>query len=169
MENMEIILSDMNKGKINTFLNRDFKIKSLNVKSSHFYDNKKKMDLTLLDVEDFEYILSPIGTGNIVLEKLDLGIEINDVVIILSFDEVLGDIVINFPESEVLSNEYEEIQRKLLDIITYTMNLKEKYNIPKVIFGYEPATSPDSMLLELTNNMVNYEKEIDKLIQSLSV
>ena len=127
------------------------------------------MDLTLLDVEDFEYILSPIGTGNIVLEKLDLGIEINDVVIILSFDEVLGDIVINFPESEVLSNEYEEIQRKLLDIITYTMNLKEKYNIPKVIFGYEPATSPDSMLLELTNNMVNYEKEIDKLIQSLSV
>jgi len=127
------------------------------------------MDLTLLGVEDFEYILSPIGTGNIVLEKLDLGIEINDVVIILSFDEVLGDIVINFPESEVLSNEYEEIQRKLLDIITYTMNLKEKYNIPKVIFGYEPATSPDSMLLELTNNMVNYEKEIDKLIQSLSV
>ncbi len=109
-------------------------------------------------------ILSPKGTGNIVLEQLQLGITLKDVVIVFSFDEEYGDIVFNFPESEIFVDDKKEVKSRFEKLVNYLVKLKMKYDIPKVIIGYEPADDEDTMLIELNVNALNLEKVLEKIL-----
>ncbi|TQR18462.1 hypothetical protein [Psychrobacillus soli] len=163
MENLEIILTDINKRKVNNLIYNELKLSTLKVKSSHFYDNILKKDMGFAQVKNLEEILSPKGTGNIFLEELELGISLKNVVIVFSFDEEYGDIVFNFPESEILKDNMHENKISLKKLLEYLVNLKKNYDIPSVIIGYEPADE-DTLIIEINNTIANYEKEIDKII-----
>ncbi|MEI4803817.1 hypothetical protein WAZ07_21780 [Bacillus sp. FJAT-51639] len=163
MDNLEIILTDFNKRKIDKLIYEELKLSILKVKSSHFYDNVSGKDMDFSQVKNIEEILSPKGTGNIFLEELQLGISLKNVVIVLSFDEQYGDIVFNFPEDEILKDKRYDNKLRLKELVYYLVDLKKSYDIPKVIVGYEPATDEGTLLIEINNMITNYEKEIEKI------
>lgn len=167
MENLEIILTDFNKRKIDKLIYEELKLSTLKVSSSHFYNNTLEKDLTFSQVGNIEEVLAPKGTGNILLEELQLGILINNVLIVFSFDEQDGDILFNFPESEILKNDMDDNKLRLEKLVHFLVILQEKYEIPKVIIGYEPANDEDSLLMEINSRIKNYDKEIEKILSYL--
>ncbi|HDR8172602.1 TPA: hypothetical protein QC096_003834 [Bacillus thuringiensis] len=161
MENLEIILSDFNKRSIDKLIYDELKLTTLKLKSSHFYDNILEKDLDFSQVKKMEEILTPIGTGNVCLEELQLGISLKNVVIVFSFDEQDGDIVFNFPENEILKDERNDNKLRLKKLVHYLVNLKKEYDIQKVTIGYEPATDEDTLLIEINDKVKNYDKKIE--------
>ncbi|GKV54999.1 hypothetical protein NCCP2222_09460 [Sporosarcina sp. NCCP-2222] len=164
MENLEIILTDFNKKDINKLVYDEFNLASLKIISSHFYDRKLKKDLVFSRVKDVEEILSPTGTGNVLIEELQLGIPLKDIMIVFSFNELKGDIVLNFPANEIVNRYEEDGELKIKILIHYLFALKKGFNIPKIVLGYEPATDEDCVLIEIGNDDSNYDQEIRKLL-----
>jgi len=41
----------------------------------------------------------------------------------------------------------------------------EKYNAPKIRIGYEPASDDDTCLIELTDNKLDVENALQKLLR----
>ncbi|PFW89943.1 hypothetical protein [Bacillus pseudomycoides] len=164
MENLEIILTDFNKRKIDKLIYGELKLSTLKLKRSHFYNNISEKDLDFSQVKNIKEILSPKGTGNIFLEELKLGISLKNVVIAFSFDEQYGDIVFNFPENEILKDERNDNKLRLKKLVHFLVDLKKNYDIPKIIIGYEPATDEDTLLIEINNIVTNYDKKIEKIL-----
>lgn len=63
MENLEIILTDFNKRKIDKLIYEELKLSTLKFSSSHFYNNTLEKDLTFSQVGNIEEVLAPKGTG----------------------------------------------------------------------------------------------------------
>ncbi|MCM3181258.1 hypothetical protein AB1L05_14060 [Cytobacillus horneckiae] len=164
MENIEIILTDFNKREIDKLIYNELKLSTLKLRTSHFYDNISEKDLDFFQVNSIEKILSPKGTGNILLEELQLGISLKNVLIVFSFDEQYGDIVFNFPENEILKEEKNDNKERLKKLVLFLADLKRNYDIPKIIIGYEPATDEDTLLIEINNSVTDYDKDIEKIV-----
>ena len=164
MENLEIILCDFNKREIDKLVYNELKLSTIKIKSSHFYDNISEKDLEFFQVKNIEGILSPKGTGNILLEELRLGILLKNVLIVFSFDEQYGDIVFNFPEKEILKDRWDDNKLRLKKLVRFLVDLRKSYDIPKILIGYEPATDEDTKLIEINNEAINYDKVIKKIL-----
>ncbi|WP_315370775.1 hypothetical protein [Paenibacillus xylanexedens] len=164
MQSLEIILIDFNKNNLDRFIKNDLNIQVDQVKSSHFYDNRSEKDNEFQQIESLEEILSPKGTGNILLSQLNLGHAFNDVMIVFSFDEESGDIVMNFPEEELFSGENSETTLKAQKLIEYILDIKKKYAIEKVRIGYEPAMDDDTCLVEIDKETTNMDVIVAKLL-----
>ncbi|MFD1738091.1 hypothetical protein ACFSCX_16270 [Bacillus salitolerans] len=164
MEKLEIVLCDFNKKDLNTFINEELKLTKSKVKSSHFYNNITREDMEFSQVRNIEWILTPKGTGNILLDDLQIGIKLKNVIIVLSFDEQYGDIVINFPEDGVLEGDRENNKVQLIKLVNYLVDIKKNYDVQKIIIGYEPVFDEDTLLIEINNKEVNYDKKIEKLL-----
>ena len=164
MENIEIILTDFNKREIDKLIYNELKLSTLKLRTSHFYDNISEKDLDFFQVNSIEKILSPKGTGNILLEELQLGISLKNVLIVFSFDEQYGDIVFNFPENEILKEEKNDNKERLKKLVLFLADLKRNYDIPKIIIGYEPATDEDTFLIDINNSVTDYDKDIEKIV-----
>ncbi|KAA2295910.1 hypothetical protein FY526_28420, partial [Clostridioides difficile] len=67
LESLEIILIDFNKNNLDQFIKNDLNIQVDRIKNSHFYDNRSENDIEFQQIESLEEILSPKGTGNILL------------------------------------------------------------------------------------------------------
>lgn len=138
----------------------------LHIQSSHFYDPNLQRDIEFSEVKNIKELLSPKGTGHVVLEQLPLGISLKNVVIVFSFDEEYGDIVFNFPESELFVADKDEVKLRFTKLVDYLMNLKMKYDISKVIIGYEPAYDEDTMLIEWDDDPPHLEEVLDALFNA---
>ncbi|MGN7411114.1 hypothetical protein [Paenibacillus sp. SAF-068] len=164
MESLEIILIDFNKNNLNQFIKNELNIQVDQIKSSHFYDNYSENDIKFQQIKSFKEVLSPKGTGNILLSQLNLGHTFDDVMIVFSFDEESGDIVMNFPEKELFSGENPETMLKAQKLIEYILNIKNKYAIEKVRIGYEPAMDDDTCLVEIDKEMMDTNVIVSKLL-----
>ncbi|WP_338707867.1 hypothetical protein [Paenibacillus amylolyticus] len=164
MQSLEIILIDFNKNNLDRFIKNDLNIQADQIKSSHFYDNRSENDIEFQQIESLEEILSPKGTGNVLLSQLNRGHTFNDVMIVFSFDEEFGDIVINFPGEELFSGENSETTLKAQKLIEYILDIKNKYAIEKVRIGYEPAMDDDTCLVEIDKETTNINAIIAKLL-----
>ncbi|MFE6074959.1 hypothetical protein ACFVQB_10835 [Paenibacillus sp. NPDC057886] len=164
MEHLEIILIDFNKSNLDRFIKKDLDIQVDQIKSSHFYDNRSENDIEFQQIESLEEILSPKGSGNLLLSELSLGHTLNDVMIVFSFDEESGDIVINFPEEELFTGETSEAPLKAQKLIEYILDIKKKYAIEKVKIGYEPAMDDDTCLVEIDKEMMDTNVIVSKLL-----
>src|SRR5699024_12019639 len=109
------------------------------------------IDVSFSEVKDIKQILSPRGTGNLVLNELELGVPVEDIVLVLSFDEKVGDIVLNFPEQFLFPTKQTHDKDNLKEVANYLMKLQSTNSMSKAIIGYEPATDEDSRLLEITD------------------
>lgn len=165
MENLEIIYYDIDKGKIDKFFSDSLNIKASDIKSSQFYDNSSDQDMEFHQVKSLSRILSPVGTGSIVLKQLNHGITLEDVVIVLSFNEKDGEVVFNFPENNLFAGDTETINYKCRILIEYLTTLMEKYDVRKTRIGYEPASDDDTCLIELTDNKLDVESAVQKLLR----
>lgn len=166
MENLEIILLDFDKDIVDNFFYNELKLLNAEFKSSHFYDASNKLDLTFSQVESIQKILTPSGTASMTIKEIDLGINLFDIVILLSFDEMQGEITFNVAESEVFKSTIEESKINFKKMVTYLGKLKNQFNIPKIIIGYEPALDDDMKILEMTQN-ISYEEAINKYFENL--
>lgn len=164
MERLEMILIEFSKNSLDRFIKNDLNIQVDRIKSSHFYDNHSESDIEFQQIESFKEILSPKGTGNILLSQLNLGHTFNDVMIVFSFDEESGDIVMNFPEEELFSGENPETMLKAQRLIEYILDIKKKYAIEKVRIGYEPAMDDDTCLVEIDKEMMDTNAIVAKLL-----
>jgi len=165
VENIEIVLINFDKCNLDDFIYNELKLHSSRIISSHFYDDKLNKDIEFFQLNSLENILSPIGTGNTYVKELDIGINLHKVIIVFSFDETTGDIVINFPAEELFTGSQVESRLKLTKLVNYLVNIKRNYNIAITKIGYEPATDEDMLLIELANNSHNYNGVIDTIIK----
>lgn len=163
MENLEVILMEMKKSDLDELIFKELCIVNSCVKSSHFFDNDKGKDLEFHEIKSMLDIFRPNGTGNIVVECLNIGIPVKNVVIIISFDEVHGDVVINFPENEILGGNVSSKKVNLNKLISYLIYLKTKFLLPQVQFGYEPAYDEDTCLVEIKGDNISIETLINQM------
>ena len=164
MDNLEVILTNFSKDQLNKFVLEELSLSDLNIKSSHFHDSFSDQDIEFNQIKSIQDILSPVGTGNLVLKHLEFGLTIQDIVIILSFDERLGDIVFNFPDSNIFVGDKGITQSRCRYLITHLVKLKEKYSIPNIRFGYEPASDDDTYLISINDNKIDIDNAIEKII-----
>lgn len=153
MENIEIILFDFDKSNLPNLIYKEFNLLNKKIVSSHFYDSVLRKDVSFSEVKDIKQILSPRGTGNLVLNELELGVPVEDIVLVLSFDEKVGDIVLNFPEHFLFPTKQTHDKANLKEVANYLMKLQSTYSMSKAIIGYEPATDEDSRLIEITDDI----------------
>jgi hypothetical protein len=165
MENVEIIYYDIDKGKIDEFFRDNLNIMESDIKTSQFYDNSSGQDMEFHQVNSLEQILSPTGTGSIVLKQLNHGITLEDVVIVLSFNEKDGEVVLNFPEKNLFFGDKETINHKCRNLLKHSMEILGQYVVPKIRIGYEPASDDDTCLIELTDNEFSIENALQKLLR----
>lgn len=153
MENIEIILFDFEKIDLPNLIYKEFNLLNKKIVSSHFYDSVLGKDVSFSEVKDIKQILSSRGTGNLVLNELELGVPVEDIVLVLSFDEKVGDIVLNFPEHFLFPTKQTHDKANLKEVANYLMKLQSTYSMSKAIIGYEPATDEDSRLIEITDDI----------------
>lgn len=164
MENLEVILVNFNKSDLDKLID-EFKISSSQVKRSHFFDRSRAEDIEFHQIKSLKDILTPNGTGNIFLSQLEMGYIINDVMILFSFDEEYGDIVFNFPESELFTGENAEIKSNAKKIIEFFLEIKERYGILNVRVGLEPASDDDTCLLELKEQIIDLDDIVENMLK----
>src|SRR5699024_10164168 len=131
---------------------KEFNLLNKKIVSSHFYESMGT-DVSFSEVKDIKQILSPSATGNLVLNELQLGVPDIDIVLVLSFDEKVGDIVLNFPEQFLYPTKQTHDKGNLKEVANYLMKLQSTYSMSKAIIGYEPATDEDSRLIEITDDI----------------
>lgn len=153
VENIEIILFDFEKIDLPNLIYKEFNLLNKKIVSSHFYDSVLGKDVSFSEVKDIKQILSSRGTGNLVLNELELGVPVEDIVLVLSFDEKVGDIVLNFPEHFLFPTKQTHDKANLKEVANYLMKLQSTYSMSKAIIGYEPATDEDSRLIEITDDI----------------
>ncbi|WP_410514444.1 hypothetical protein [Paenibacillus sp. BR2-3] len=165
LENLEIILEDFRKDELDKLVFDELKIKSSEVKSSHFFDNSSEEDIEFHQIKSFQEVLSPVGTGNVFLNQIDIGCSLKDVMIIFSFNKDSGDITFNFSESELFEGKSSEVRLKAMKIVESLVGLKGKYDIPKIRIGFEPATDDDSCLVEIGQDEVDLERAVEQILR----
>ncbi|MNO82234.1 hypothetical protein D3C76_735030 [compost metagenome] len=164
MENLEIILKDFRKDQLDKFIYDELKINSAGVKSSHFFDNNNGADIEFHQIKSFGDILSPIGTGNVFLNQMEIGCSIRDVMIIFSFDEGFGDITFNFSENELYEGKSSDVRLNVKKTLETLVGLKDKFNIPNIRIGFEPASDDDTCLVIIGQEVVDLESAIELIL-----
>lgn len=151
MENLELIFNDIKSRDIDIILNW-LSFNKTNVESSHFFIDG--MDKEYDDITDFSAYFENIGTCNLVVKNLDIGVTIEKAIIIISFDKTFGDMTVNFSENEWGSQEQSN-EEKIFLLSEKINNIIDKINYKFIYFGYEPATDEDMRLFCIGKNMKN--------------
>lgn len=153
MSNLEIIFENIKRNELDALIYNELCFDKQKVISSHFYDEVEGRDIELEMISSLEEFFAIPGTGNVYVSEIDFGICIHNVMAVISFDEVLGDVVLNFNENElfkdnmVINNDFVFLIKKLVSIIN-------TYDIGSIIVGYEPASEEDMQLFSYTKNGV---------------
>lgn len=88
------------------------------------------------------------NTCNILINNLFIGVYIKKALIIISFDEIYGDITISFTE-----NDWEELnlpdEERSMFILDKLNEIKNKVNYTSILFGYDPADDEDMQLIKI--------------------
>lgn len=145
MEYIEIILEDIPKRNLDKIIREVLKIDTCNIISSHFFDNKNNKDIVYQDIDNLENYFCEPGTCNLFLDEVEIGIKLKKVIIIISCNEKVGDITINFSENQC-ENESTRRVKKLLLIL---FDAKKRYSINNIIIGYEPAIDDNMKMFEI--------------------
>ncbi|MEC0232977.1 hypothetical protein P4H71_01225 [Paenibacillus kribbensis] len=165
MENIEIILEDFRKNELDKLVFDELKINSLEVKSSHFFDNSIEEDIEFHQIKSFQEVLSPSGTGNVFLNQINIGCSLRDVMIIFSFDKDFGDITFNFSQGELFEGKSSEVRLKAMKMVESLVGLKSNFNIPSIRIGFEPALDNDSCLVEIGQDAVDIKSVVEQILK----
>jgi hypothetical protein len=145
MENLELIFENIMVNDVERII-KWMKFEENNICTSHFFRDNR--DLEYQDITSFADYFQNMGTCNLLVKNLDIGIPISKGVIIISFDEIYGDLSLNFSE-EVFKIEKER-EKEILESILSKLNVvKNQINYSSIFFGYEPAEDKDMQLLTL--------------------
>ncbi len=147
MEDLELIFGYIRVSDIEGIFNW-MSFNKKNIESSHFFINGE--DKEYQDISSFSDYFKNQGTCNILIKELDLGVVVKKSIIVISFDEVYGDLTLNFSEDdwgtdEKTSDEKVRLLSEKLDLV------KQNIHYTSILFGYEPAEDEDMQLINLKN------------------
>lgn len=145
MESYELIFNNISPKEISILLNW-INFKEKNVVNSHFYINNK--DTKFENIDSLEIYFNKQNTGNILVKDISIGAAISKAIIVISFDDLNGDLTINFSEKDMafLNNSV------LTDIYNNALSIMTNLNNATIFFGYEPAEDNDMTLFSLNKN-----------------
>lgn len=163
MDCIEIILEDISRKNLDDVMREVIRFDTCDIISSHFFDKKNNKDIEYQDIDDFESCFDDFGTGNLFLEKVKIGIIMEKVMILLSFNGQIGDITINFLESQFEIDGSPVLNENINEMIVKLLEAQKKYKIDNIIIGYEPATDDDMKMVEFhRGHMKIYNEELPK-------
>lgn len=154
MNCVEIILKDIKKQYLDEIIEEVLKFNVKDIISSHFYDKERDKDIEFQDVGNFEDFFNTAGTGNLFLEKVMIGTEIEKVLIIISCDEELVDITLNFDEGQFEKYKSLELNDEMRKLFLKLFEIQKNYSISTIAVGYEPAADDDMKIVEFRHGQV---------------
>lgn len=161
MNYIEIIFENISKEHLDKIIGETLKFDVDFVISSHFFDEISNQDMEFKDIKSLLNYFKHSGTGNIFLEKAEIGIVLEKVLIIISCDEELGDITINFSEEQFIGYENTRLSNEIMKLIQILCKLSKSYSIDNIFIGYEPATDDDMKMIEFNRgSMKIYNQKI---------
>ncbi|MFC6347768.1 hypothetical protein [Vagococcus carniphilus] len=145
MESYELIFNNISPKEISVLL-KWINFKEKNVLSSHFYINNK--DVKFESIDSLEIYFNKQNTGNILVKDIYIGATISKAIIVISFDDLDGNLTINFSEKDMtILNDL-----VLADICSNILSIMTNLNNATIFFGYEPAEDNDMTLFSLNKN-----------------
>lgn len=159
MDYIEIVLINIDKKYLSKIIRNNFKFEINDIISSHFFDKKHNKDIEYQGINTLEDCFWDSGTGNLFLEKVKMGIELEKALILFNFDEEVGDITINLCESQFISNKSSNLYEKIEKLFQTLYELQKKYTIDKIVVGYEPVTDDDMKMAELYQGHIKIYNE----------
>lgn len=148
MNNLEIVIENIKRNELDTIIFKEFSFDKKKIISSHFYDEVNERDIELETILSLEEFFVVPGTGNIYMSEVEMGICIRNVMTVISFDKILGDIVLNFEENEFFKENM--VNQDCVLLIKKLQSIINKYDIGSIIIGYEPALDEDMQLVSFT-------------------
>lgn len=94
-------------------------------------------------------------------KAIELGIELKEVLIVISSDGEYITMEFNFRNTELM---YEGVldSKRCLHMLTHFQKWIEPYQINAITFGHEPATDKDMCLIEITEHTVLLQSIIEQ-------
>ena|GEM_PF-742594 len=151
MEYIEIMLQDVNKKDIDLIIRQELNITKDIVVSSHFYDKLQEKDKEYGEIDSLVNFFSKPNTGNIYTKEITLSEKLHDVIVVISFDEVFGDITLNFKEDDICNYDIDVLKYKLNKIINKLIEVQQKYSVKNIIMGYESVIDVENIMLNISN------------------
>ncbi len=84
---MEIILKNVKKSYLDQIVGRYIRLEKEDIISSYFFDKENDKNITYDEIKSLESYFHVCGTCTLYLKKLQVDIELKDVLIIISSDE----------------------------------------------------------------------------------
>lgn len=153
MNNLEIIFENIKRHELDALIFKELRFDKQKVISSHFYDEVEERDIEFEMISSLGEFYAIPGTGNVYVSEVDFGICIHNVMTVISFDEVFGDIVLNFSENELFKDNM-VINQDSVFLIKKLESIINTYDIGSIIVGYEPASDEDMQLFSYTKKSI---------------
>ncbi|MFR3730090.1 hypothetical protein [Lacrimispora sp.] len=171
MEYLEIVLADINKQYIDSILRQELKITTDSVISSHFFDKLENTDKEYGDVSNLASYFSTPNTANIFVKKLTLGENITNVMVVMSFDADLGDIILNFCEHDFITKDTNILKFKVISLVNRLIEIQHEYEIKSIRLGYESVIDDENVVLNITNGEVvvfnKFKGQLSRVIEQV--
>ncbi len=163
MNYLEIILKNVKKYYLDQIIGRYIQYNVLDIISSHFYDKRKQKDIEYSDIENLQTYFNESGTCNIYLKKVQMGMELNEVLILVGYDGDKGDITLSFLEEQFRQMEKSRLKSNFCMFIQKLVELSKCCEIDEIILGYEPAEDDDMKIMEISKEQItNFNEDIHR-------
>lgn len=159
MDHIEIILKDIKNAQIKEVLSGYVLFDVNDIISSHFFDKEINKDITYQDIKSLEEYFNDSGTCNIYLKKAIIGTELDNVLILISFDEISGDITINLEAEQLEDYDRQELKSKLKKLLSLLIRIYKGGEVGEIILGFEPADNTDMKILGISQNQMEIFNE----------
>ena len=156
---IEIVLEDIEKNYLSKIIGESLRFEIEDIISSHFFDKKHNKDIEYQDINNFEDCFCDSGTGNLFLKKVEVGIELEKVMIIISSDEEVGDITMNFCENQFMSDMNPNLSESIERLVQRLLEIQKNYTINNIVVGYEPATDDDMKMFKIDQGHIKIYNE----------
>lgn len=145
---MEIILKNVKKSYLDQIVGRYIRLEKEDIISSCFFDKENDKNITYDEIKSLESYFHVCGTCTLYLKKLQVDIELKDVLIIISSDEKNAELTLNFPEKQFRDLEQNVLKENLHRLVLYLIQFCKCCEIHNWILGYEPAEDNDMKMIE---------------------
>lgn len=166
MDNIEILISDIDVSSLNNFIKNSLGVVKVNVINSHFFNDKRNEDFEFFDEMNLTEYYSETRTGNLFISKLSLGIDISDVMIIISSEDMKADIELGFGEDVFENSSENEIKSKVKNLVQFLQVLNKEFPMNQITVGFEPISDTELNLLVINNNDICICTEMDDILSN---
>ena len=150
---MEIILKDIPIPFLKTILSEPLICHQADILSSHFFSSAVGRTCQYAEVRDWDAFFQGAGTSDMFLAKLDIGMELKNVVVLISHESSPGDITIHFGEDQLHISDAAAAKQHFQKLFQKLTELLRTGLAGTIDMGYGPAEDPDMRILELRRGL----------------